>query len=79
MGFVWAYSDWGKVWTSDPKMILALFTAAIYGAFLWMRYAAGRRGRRTVYVSLLGFASVLLTFFGAELFSGRHVFMGGPR
>lgn len=79
MGFVWAYIDWGRVWTSDPKMILALVTAAIYGAFLWMRYGAGRRGRRTVYVSLWGFASVLITFFGAELFSGRHVFMGGPR
>jgi ABC-type transport system involved in cytochrome c biogenesis permease subunit len=79
MGFVWAYLDWGRVWTNDPKMILALATAAIYGAFLWRRYAGGRRGRRNVYVSLLGFASVLLTFFGAELFSGRHSFMGGLR
>lgn len=79
MGFAWSYMDWGRVWTSDPKMILALVTATIYGAFLYMRFAAGRRGRRTVYVSLMGFASVLITFFGAELFSGRHVFMGGPR
>jgi ABC-type transport system involved in cytochrome c biogenesis permease subunit len=83
MGFVWSYLDWGRVWTSDPKIILALVTAAIYGAFLFMRYGAGRRGRGTVYVSLLGFASVLVTFFGAELFRGgqvfRHVFMGGPR
>lgn len=79
MGFVWAYLDWGRVWTGDPKMILALATAAIYGTFLALRYGVGRRGRKTVYVSLLGFASVLITFFGAELFSGRHVFMGGPR
>lgn len=79
MGFAWSYMDWGRVWTSDPKMILALVTAGIYGSFLYIRFAAGRRGRRTVYVSLLGFASVLITFFGAELFSGRHVFMGGPR
>jgi ABC-type transport system involved in cytochrome c biogenesis permease subunit len=79
MGFRWAYLDWGRVWTNDPKMILALVTSAIYGAFLWQRYASGQRGRRTVYVSLVGFASVLFTFFGAELFSGRHTFMGGPR
>jgi ABC-type transport system involved in cytochrome c biogenesis permease subunit len=78
MGFRWAYLDWGRVWTGDPKMILALVTAGIYGAFLWQR-SAGRRGRRTVYVSLVGFASVLFTFFGAELLSGRHTFMGGPR
>ena len=79
MGFVWAHVSWGRWWTSDPKMILALATAALYGYFLWQRYAEGRRGRRTVYASLLGFASVLVTFFGAELLSGRHSFMGGPR
>ncbi len=79
MGFAWAYYEWGRMWTSDPKMILALMTATFYGAFLYMRYVAGRRGRRPVYVSLLGFASVLMTFFGAELLSGRHVFMGGAR
>lgn len=79
MGFVWAYIDWGRLWTNDPKMILALLTAAVYGSFLYMRFGAGRRGRRPVYVSLMGFASVLLTFFGAELLSGRHSFMGGPR
>ncbi len=79
MGFVWAYLDWGRVWTSDPKMILALVTAGIYGFFLWQRFISGRRGRRAVYVSLLGFASVLVTFFGAEALSGRHSFMVGPR
>ena len=79
MGFVWAYLDWGRVWTSDPKMILALVTAAIYGFFLERRYVGGRRGRRAVYVSLLGFASVLFTFFGAEVLSGRHSYMVGPK
>lgn len=79
MGFAWAYEDSGRLWTSDPKIILALVTAGIYGAYLWQRFVAGRRGRRAVYVSLLGFASVLFTFFGAELLSGRHSFMGGPR
>ncbi len=79
MGFVWAYLDWGRVWTSDPKLILALVTAGIYGFFLWRRFVSGRRGRRAVYVSLLGFASVLVTFFGAEALSGRHSFMVGPR
>lgn len=76
MGFVWARLDWGRFWTSDPKMILALATAGIYAAFLGLR-AAGRRGRRTAYVSLLGFAAMLATFFGGELLSGRHSFMGG--
>ncbi|HEX4048669.1 MAG TPA: cytochrome c biogenesis protein CcsA [Elusimicrobiota bacterium] len=79
MGFVWSYDDWGRLWTNDTKIRLALVTAAVYGVFIWRRYVVGRRGRRNVYVSLLGFASVLLTFFGAELFGGRHSFMGGLR
>jgi ABC-type transport system involved in cytochrome c biogenesis permease subunit len=79
MGFVWAYLDWGRIWNGDPKLTLALVTAALYAGFLWQRFAAGRRGRRTVYVSLVGFASVLVTFFGAELFSGRHSYLGGGR
>jgi ABC-type transport system involved in cytochrome c biogenesis permease subunit len=76
MGEMWAYQAWGKLWTWDPKLTLAVLTAAIYGVFLWQRYGARRRGRRTVYLSLLGFASILLTFFGAELFNGRHGYMG---
>jgi ABC-type transport system involved in cytochrome c biogenesis permease subunit len=79
MGFVWAYEEWGRVWTWEPKLNLSLVTAAIYGAFLLRRYATGQRGRRTVILSLIGFASILFTFFGAELLSGRHVYMGGPR
>jgi ABC-type transport system involved in cytochrome c biogenesis permease subunit len=79
MGFVWARIEWGRFWTSDPKMILALVTAGVYGLFLALRFGFGRRGRRMVVVSLLGFASILGTFFGAELLSGRHSYMGGPR
>lgn len=74
-GFVWSAYDRGTAWT--PKTALSCVTAAVYGVFLWRRYVSGLRGRRTVYVSLAGFASVLVTFFGAELLSGRHAFMGG--
>ncbi len=79
MGEVWAYQAWGRLWTWDPKLTWAVITAVIYGAFLWLRYGAGRRGRRTIYVSLLGFASILVTFFGAELLGGRHGYMGSFR
>lgn len=79
MGFVWAHLDWGRWWTNDTKIKMALVTMAVYGIFLWQRFVMGRRGRATVYVSLAGFASVLITFFGAELLSGRHSYMGGGR
>ena len=77
MGAVWAREQWGSAWSWDPKETMALITAAFYGEFLWLRYASGQRGRRPVYVSMLAFACMLATFFGAEMSSGRHGFLGG--
>ena len=77
MGAVWAHQIWGRPWAWDPKETMALITAAFYGEFLWLRYASGQRGRVPVYVSMLGFACMLGTFFGAEFSSGRHDFLGG--
>ncbi len=77
MGAVWAYETWGRAWSWDPKETMSLITALLYGEFLWLRYVRGQRGRTPVYVSMLGFACMLATFFGAELSSGRHDFLGG--
>lgn len=77
MGAVWAHEIWGRPWTWDPKETMALITAAFYGEFLWLRYVSRLRGRKPVYVSMVGFACLLVTFFGAEMSSGRHGFMGG--
>jgi ABC-type transport system involved in cytochrome c biogenesis permease subunit len=79
MGFVWSYLDWGSVWAGGAKLRLSVITVLIYGAYLWLHFARGRRGRRAVYLSLAGFASVLTTLFLAELFSGRHAYLGGAR
>jgi len=77
MGFVWSYIDWGSVWAAGAKLRLSVISVFLYGAFLWQHFARGRRGRGTMYLSLAGFASVLVTFFLAELFSGRHSYLGG--
>ena len=77
MGAVWAYQASGRAWSWDPKETMSLITAGFYLEFLWLRYVSGKRGRIPVYVSMAGFACMLLTFFGAELCSGRHDFLGG--
>lgn len=79
MGMVWAYEAWGRAWSWDPKETAALGTLALYAGFLWLRFVAGRRGRRPVLASMLGFAGVLLTFFVMELAAVRHDFLGGGR
>ncbi|MBI2789746.1 MAG: cytochrome c biogenesis protein CcsA [Elusimicrobia bacterium] len=77
MGSVWAYQSTGRAWSWDAKETMSLITAGFYAEFLWLRYVSGKRGRIPVYVSMAGFACMLLTFFGAELCSGRHDFLGG--
>jgi ABC-type transport system involved in cytochrome c biogenesis permease subunit len=79
MGMRWAYEEWGRAWSWDPKETAALVTLAFYAAFLWQRFGGGRRGRRPVLASMLGFACVLLTFFVAEFAAVRHDFLGGGR
>ncbi|MEK7389624.1 MAG: cytochrome c biogenesis protein CcsA [Elusimicrobiota bacterium] len=79
MGAMWAHAAWGRAWSWAPKETTALITAAIYGEFLWLRYARGRRGRIPIYVSMLAFACIVATFVSAELSSGRHDFLGGGR
>lgn len=77
VGMIWSYNAWGRVWSWEPKQTLGAATAAVYAAYLWLRHARGLRGAKTVYVSMAGFAFVLLTLFGAELFSGRHGYLAG--
>lgn len=77
MGAVWAHQISGRAWSWDPKEAMSLITAAFYLEFLWLRYVSGKRGRIPVYVSMAGFACMLLTFFGAELVSGSHDYLGG--
>lgn len=78
MGFVWAGYAWEQIWTWEPKLALSVITAVLYAGFLWSRYVASRRGRRTVYLSLAGFASVVFTFLGAEIIGHGRALLGGP-
>lgn len=77
MGAVWAYQSSGRAWTGNAKEVMSLVTVGFYAEFLWLRYVSGRRGRVPVYVSMAGFACILLTFFGAGVFSDSHDYLGG--
>lgn len=43
----------------DPLIVLTLITWGVYGAFLFLRFAVGWRGRRTAYLTLAGFVLVV--------------------
>ena len=74
-GAVWANSAWGGYWRWDPKETWALITWFLYAALLHGRMMAGWRGRRAAIFSIIGFACLLFTFLGVNLFfSGAHSF-----
>lgn len=74
-GAVWANSAWGGYWRWDPKETWALITWFLYAALLHGRLTVGWRGRRAAIFAIIGFLSLLFTFFGVNLLlSGEHSF-----
>jgi cytochrome c-type biogenesis protein CcsB len=71
-GAVWANSAWGRYWGWDPKETWSLITWFIYATLLHARLTRGWRGRRIAYLSIIGFAAVLFTYFGVNLLPGLH-------
>jgi ABC-type transport system involved in cytochrome c biogenesis permease subunit len=65
-GSVWANSAWGTYWSWDPKETWSLVTWLIYAVFLHGRFTRGWRGRVAAWISLVGFAAVLFTYFGVN-------------
>ena len=74
VGFVWgAGSDRAGEIRGDPLMWFTTGTWLLYSAGLAVRYLAGRRGRYTVYLSVCGFALLLLSMLVVSfVFPGLH-------
>ncbi len=71
-GAVWANSAWGRYWGWDPKETWSLITWFIYATLLHAKMMRGWHGRRIAYLSILGFAAVLFTYFGVNYLPGLH-------
>lgn len=65
-GAVWANLSWGRYWNWDPKETWAFITWAVYAVCLHMRYDERLRGKAAAIMTLVGFATVLFTYFGVN-------------
>jgi cytochrome c-type biogenesis protein CcsB len=79
LGGVWANESWGRYWGWDPKETWALVTIIVYAFILHMHIVPGLKGRLLFNVlSLVGFSSVLMTYFGVNYYlSGLHSYASG--
>jgi cytochrome c-type biogenesis protein CcsB len=69
-GALWAELAWGSYWNWDPKETWSLITWIVYAILIHNRLTIGWRGRKTAYMMIAGFVSVLVTFIGVNLFIG---------
>lgn len=74
LGAHWANQAWGRFWGWDPKETFSLLTWGIYVMYLVMRRASGWRGRKSIYLALIGFALVLATFIAVQFMTSKHNF-----
>jgi cytochrome c-type biogenesis protein CcsB len=76
-GAIWANSAWGTYWSWDPKETWSLITWFVYALALHARYTRGWDGARMSVISLVGFISVIFTYYGVNfLLSGLHSYGG---
>jgi cytochrome c-type biogenesis protein CcsB len=79
LGAVWANESWGRYWGWDPKETWSLITIIIYSIVIHSRRIPGMKDIFTFnLISLFGFSSVLMTYFGVNYYlSGMHSYASG--
>lgn len=76
-GAIWAEKAWGRYWGWDPKEVWTFVIWVVYAAYLHARATRGWDGRRAAYLSMAGFACVLVNFLVVNVFfSGQHSYAG---
>jgi len=79
LGAIWANESWGRYWGWDPKETWSLITIIVYTFITHSRQIPGMKDIFTFnLMSLFGFSSVLMTYFGVNYYlSGLHSYAGG--
>ena len=72
-GAIWAQQTWGRYWGWDPKETWSFITWVIFAGYLHARATAGWKGTRAAVVALVGFVSLLVTYYAVNLWiAGLH-------
>ncbi|MEW9699034.1 cytochrome c biogenesis protein CcsA [Paenibacillus sp. SI8] len=74
---IWAQEAWGRFWGWDPKEVWALITWLFYAVFLHLRLSKGWQGKKSAWLSVIGFIVVMFTLVGVNLvIAGLHSYAG---
>jgi cytochrome c-type biogenesis protein CcsB len=72
-GAIWAQTAWSRYWGWDPKETWSFITWVIFAGYLHARATNGWKGRRAAVIALVGFVSLLVTYYAVNLWiAGLH-------
>ena len=79
LGAIWANESWGRYWGWDAKETWSLITIVVYSFIVHMRLIPSLKGVFNYNMaSILGFASVIMTYFGVNYYlTGLHSYGQG--
>ena len=66
-----------QTWYTDPKILSAMITWLVYGAYIAGRFFLGLRGRRASALVILGFAAAIFTYFVNYILPSIHNYGSG--
>lgn len=76
-GAIWAEHAWGRPWGWDAKESWSFGIWVVYAAYLHARTTRGWQGRRSAYLTLVGFGLILGNYFVVNLLlNSRHAYSG---
>jgi cytochrome c-type biogenesis protein CcsB len=77
-GAIWAEYAWGRYWGWDPKETWSFVTWTIFAGYLHSRSTAGWKGRKAAWIAVVGFVSLLITYYVVNLWIvGLHSYANG--
>jgi cytochrome c-type biogenesis protein CcsB len=76
-GAIWAEQAWGRYWGWDPKETWSFITWVIFAGYLHARATSGWKGRPAAVIAMVGFVSLLITYYAVNLWIvGLHSYKG---
>lgn len=71
-GAMWAKALWGRYWGWDPIETWSLISWLTYGINLHLRVTLGWNGAKAAWLTVISFATVVITFFGVKYIVSVH-------
>jgi len=76
-GAIWAERAWHRYWGWDTKEVWTFIIWVLYAGYLHANATRGWTGKRSAWLSLIGFGAVIFNFTVVNLFfKGLHVYSG---